>query len=71
MHISCNICVFYRVLTVVYDIQEHSFFGLSPSSHVQLKNNIPEAASASILRWQGYRNGPTLVDPLERVASCH
>jgi len=56
---------------VVYDIQEHSFFGLSPSSHVQLKNNIPEAASASILRWQGYRNEPTLVEPLERVALCH
>jgi hypothetical protein len=48
------------------------FFGLSPSSHVQLKNNnIPEAASASILRWQGYRNEPTLVEPLERAALCH
>jgi hypothetical protein len=45
----------YRVLTMLYNTQNHWVFGFYPSSGIPKtrKHNVSETASVSILRWGG------------------
>jgi hypothetical protein len=58
---------FHRVLTMVYNTQNYSVFGLFPSSDIleTRKQDVSETGSVSVLRWGGMT--PTQLGPLERA----
>jgi hypothetical protein len=51
-------------LQMLYDIQKHLPLGIFVLSNMQVKHSISEASSASVFRWWGSRNAPSLVGPV-------